>query len=111
MAPEDPRNRASLRVKFLIKNMFDNKSKNWEKTKSEDTQVKKKAEIANQVTKKPKKNAKWRWELATNTAVEAAEVATMIATKVETMTVATEAAVMESAEVERTLVHNAKSNT
>ena len=47
MAPEDPRNRASLRVKFLIKNMFDNKSKNWEKTKSEDTQVKKKAEIAN----------------------------------------------------------------
>lgn len=58
MAPEDPRNRASVRVKFLIKNMFDNKSKNWEKTKSEDTQVKKKAEIANQVTKKAEEKRK-----------------------------------------------------
>ena len=35
----------------------------------------------------------------------------MTATKVETMTVATEAAVTESAEVERTQVHPAKSNT
>ncbi len=47
----------------------------------------------------------------TITAAEVAEVVTMTATKVETMTVATEAAVMESAEAERTLVHNAKSNT
>jgi hypothetical protein len=58
MVPEDPRNRASVRVKFLIKNMFDNKAKNWEKTKSEDTQVKKKAEIANQVTKKAEEKRK-----------------------------------------------------
>ena len=50
MAPEDPHNRASVRVKFLIKNMFDNKAANWEKFKSEDTQIKKKAEIANQVS-------------------------------------------------------------
>ena len=63
MTPEDSRNRASLRVKFLIKNMFDNKSKNWEKTKSEDTQVKKKAEIANQVTKKAEE--KRRMEMGT----------------------------------------------
>lgn len=48
--------------------------------------------------------------VVTITAAEVAEVVTMTATKVETMTVATEAAVMEIAEVERTLVHHAKSN-
>ena len=47
----------------------------------------------------------------TNIAAEVAEVVTATATKVETMTVATEAAVTESAEVERTQVHHAKSNT
>jgi len=50
MAPEDPRNKASLRVKLLIENMFDNKY--WEKNKNVDTKVRKKAEIASQVTKK-----------------------------------------------------------
>jgi len=49
--------------------------------------------------KKPKKNAKWKWDLVMNTAVEEAKVAIMIATKVETMIVTTEVAVMEIAEV------------
>ena len=52
MSLEDPKNKASLRVKLLIKNMFENKASKWEKTKNEDTQVKKKQEIANQVLKK-----------------------------------------------------------
>jgi len=46
-----------------------------------------------------------------NIVVQAAEVATMTATKVETMTVTIEAAVRESAEVERTLVQPVTSNT
>jgi len=46
-----------------------------------------------------------------NTAEEAAEVAKMNVTKVETMTVTIEAAVRESAEVERTLVQPVTSNT
>jgi hypothetical protein len=50
MHPEDPRNRVSKRIRILIKNMFENKAANWEKTKSDDTQIKKKAEIANQVS-------------------------------------------------------------
>ena len=50
MVPEDPRNRVSVRIRILIKNMFDNKAKNWEKSKNENTQIKKKAEIANEVT-------------------------------------------------------------
>lgn len=45
------------------------------------------------------------------TTVEVAVVVTTTATKVETMTVATEAVVTESAEVERTLAPPAKSNT
>ena len=32
---EDPRNRASPRVKLIIKNMFDNKKSGWAKTRDE----------------------------------------------------------------------------
>ncbi len=46
----------------------------------------------------------------TNIAAEVGEVATTTATKEETMIVATEVDVTESAEVERTQVHPAKSN-
>ena len=56
MVPEDPRNRVSVRIRILIKNMFDNKAKNWEKSKNENTQIKKKAEIANEVIEKRNKD-------------------------------------------------------
>lgn len=46
----------------------------------------------------------------TNIAAEVGEVATTTATKEETMIVATEVDVTESAEVERTQVYPAKSN-
>jgi hypothetical protein len=38
-APEDPKNRASLRIKILIKNLFDNKASGWLKSKDEDKKI------------------------------------------------------------------------
>ena len=37
--PEDPENRASLRIKILIKNMFDNKASGWLKSKNEEKRI------------------------------------------------------------------------
>ncbi len=62
MSLEDPKNKASLRVKLLIKNMFENKASKWEKTKNEDTQVKKKQEIANAVLKKAEEKKRMEME-------------------------------------------------
>jgi len=41
----------SKRVKLLIKNMFENKESGWKKSKEEDKEIKKKAEIEASVTK------------------------------------------------------------
>lgn len=62
MSLEDPKNKASLRVKLLIKNMFENRATKWEKTKNEDTQVKKKSEIANAVLKKAEEKKRMEME-------------------------------------------------
>jgi hypothetical protein len=62
MSLEDPKNKASLRVKLLIKNMFENKASKWEKTKNEDNSVKKKSEIANQVLKKAEEKKRMEME-------------------------------------------------
>jgi hypothetical protein len=37
--------KASLRVKLLIKNMFENRASGWIKSKEDDKEIKKKAEI------------------------------------------------------------------
>lgn len=47
-----------MRVKLLIKNMFENKAKNWTKSKSENSQVLKKDEIAKKVTKEAEEKRK-----------------------------------------------------
>ena len=39
LTPEDPANRASLRIKILIKNMFDNKASGWLKSKNEEKKI------------------------------------------------------------------------
>jgi hypothetical protein len=46
---ENPK--ASLRVKLLIKNMFENKASGWVKSREEDKEIKKKSEIEASVTK------------------------------------------------------------
>ena len=46
---ENPK--ASLRVKLLIKNMFENKASGWVKSREEDKEIKKKADIEASVTK------------------------------------------------------------
>lgn len=51
LSAESPKNRASLRIKILIKNLFDNKDSGWSKTK-EESKIQKKDEIAKQVIKK-----------------------------------------------------------
>ena len=38
-SPENPANRASLRIKILIKNMFDNKASGWLKSKNEGKKI------------------------------------------------------------------------
>lgn len=50
MDPEDPKNRASLRMKILIKNMFDNKASGWLKSK-DDKKIQTKDEVARAVLK------------------------------------------------------------
>lgn len=50
MKEDDPKNRASLRIKILIKNMFDNKQSGWAKSK-EEKKIQKKQEVENQVLK------------------------------------------------------------
>jgi len=40
-----------MRVKLLIKNMFENRASGWSKSKEENKEIKKKAEIEQQVTK------------------------------------------------------------
>lgn len=42
------KNCVSLRIKILIKNMFDNKDSGWKKTK-EESKIQKKKEVENQV--------------------------------------------------------------
>lgn len=48
---KDPKNKASQRIKILIKNMFDNKAQNWSKSKESDKSILTKEEVANQVMK------------------------------------------------------------
>jgi hypothetical protein len=36
---KDPKNKASLRIKLLIKNLFDNKASGWLKSKDEDKKL------------------------------------------------------------------------
>lgn len=50
MAEDDTKNRASLRIKILIKNMFDNKLSGWAKTKDEK-KIQTKDQVANAVLK------------------------------------------------------------
>lgn len=45
-AAEDPKNRASLRIKILIKNLFDNKASGWLKSKDEDKKIQTKEQVA-----------------------------------------------------------------
>lgn len=49
MTETDPNNRASLRVKLLIKNMFENKNSGWQKSKAGTKELLKKADIEQQV--------------------------------------------------------------
>jgi hypothetical protein len=37
--PEDPKNRVSLRIKILIKNMFADRDAGWKKSKDEDKRI------------------------------------------------------------------------
>ncbi len=46
MDPKDPKNKASQRIKILIKNMFDNKAQNWSKSKESDKSILTKDEVA-----------------------------------------------------------------
>jgi hypothetical protein len=48
---KDPKNKASQRIKILIKNMFDNKASNWSKSKESDKSILTKDEVAAQVMK------------------------------------------------------------
>jgi len=43
--------KASLRVKLLIKNMFENRATGWIRSKEDDKEIKKKAEIESTVLK------------------------------------------------------------
>jgi D-serine dehydratase len=46
--PDNQKNCVSLRIKILIKNMFDNKDSGWKKTK-EESKIQKKDEVEKQV--------------------------------------------------------------
>lgn len=48
---EESNPRASLRVKLLIKNMFENRATGWVKSKEDDKEIKKKAEVESTVLK------------------------------------------------------------
>lgn len=48
----DPKNRASTRIKFLIKNMFDDRSKGWPKAQLEEKTILTKNEVAKAVADK-----------------------------------------------------------
>lgn len=56
--PEDAKNRASLRLKILIKNMFDDKSRGWVKSKDDEKKIQTKDEVAKQVMKKDEEKRK-----------------------------------------------------
>lgn len=48
--PEDPKNRASPRIKILIKNLLENKNSKWAKSR-EEKRIQTKEEVAKQVLK------------------------------------------------------------
>lgn len=48
----DPKNRASTRLKYLIKNMFDDRDKGWPKAQLEEKTIQKKDEVARAVQNK-----------------------------------------------------------
>lgn len=48
---EDPQNKCSLRIKILIKNMFDDREHGWVKAIKEEKTVKTKDEVAQQILK------------------------------------------------------------
>jgi len=48
---DDPKNRASLRIKILIKNLFDNKQSGWAKSKADQKTIKTKQEVEDAVKK------------------------------------------------------------
>lgn len=48
--PEDPKNRASPRIKILIKNLLDNKASKWAKSR-EEKRIQTKDEVAKAVLK------------------------------------------------------------
>ena len=57
-APEDPKNRASLRIKILIKNMFGDKESGWLKSREDDKKIQTKAAVEQQVLKKDQEKRK-----------------------------------------------------
>jgi len=47
--PEDANDRASNRVKILIKNLFDNRRSGWDKSKKEEKKIQTKDEVERQM--------------------------------------------------------------
>lgn len=55
---EDPKNRVSLRIKILIKNMFADRDSGWLKSKDEDKRIQTKAAVEEQVKQKDQEKRK-----------------------------------------------------
>ena len=54
----DSNPKASTRVKLLIKNMFENRASHWSKSKDDDKEIKKKAEIEASIFKQAEQKLK-----------------------------------------------------